>query len=50
LYIISFIILLVTIIIIIAVISGGKSSQKEIEQNSALNEPYSKYCQEKTEK
>ena len=50
LYIISILILLVTIIIIIAVISGEKSGQKEIEQNSSINEPYSKYWQEKTEK
>ena len=49
LYIISFFVLLV-IIIIIAVISGEKSSQKTIEQNSSINEPYSKYWQEKTEK
>ena len=50
LYIISFFILFVTIIIIIAVLSGEKSSQKTIEQNSSINEPYSKYCQNKTEK
>jgi hypothetical protein len=34
----------------IVVISGEKSSQKIIEQNSSINEPYSKYWQEKTEK
>ena len=50
LYIISFFILLVIIIIIIVVMSGEKSSQKTIEPNSSINEPYSKYCQEKTEK
>ena len=34
----------------IVVISGEKSSQKTIDQNSSINEPYSKYCQDKTEK
>ena len=49
LYIISFFILFV-IIIMIVMISGEKGSQETIEQNSSINEPYSKYCQEKTEK
>ena len=50
LYIISFFILFVIIIMMIVVISGEKSSQKTIDQNSSINEPYSKYCQDKTEK